>query len=576
MGKHADKLNYLIETKEQIKNFLRSKGVTVSDDDTFRSYVEKMQNLSPETQEVTITPKIEKQVINVGKKITDTAEIILTGSVGLYDGILKLNGDGTATFTTTIINEEVIEDLVYWVDVDSRFVAFDGGTYFAPFSGTCDITSNYDLIYHVNHEIDTHFINQNDTALISKVTVEAVDSTIDSNITPENIKEGVTILNVTGTHAGGSAEDRFVLYLQKKLTEVKAEDFGDTVYSVSMYQFYNNTGIIKVTLPESVTSIQNYAFKGCTNLKEINLHDKITSIFTEAFQGCGLEELIFPAKVTTINSNVYYGCNKAKKLTIHENITSLNSKAFYNCTALTEINYNATQMNTTTSGSSTNYFNYAGTEGEGITVNIGANVKSIPDYLFSAYENSSRYPKIIRINFAENSECTKIGASAFSYLAEITNCILPDSITTIGASAFSGCTALSNIELPSSITSIGNNAFQNCVAFTSFTIPETITTLSDRILYYCSGLKTITIPEHVTSVGNAICSNCTGLTTAYVRITESTTKITSSSYGWFNNCSSSLKIHAPSSLNSTTSKTAFGQYWNYRTSSAAHTVYYDL
>lgn len=37
---------------------------------------------------------------------------------------------------------------------------------------------------------------------ITKVTVEAVTSSIDSNIKPENIKAGVTILGVTGTYQG--------------------------------------------------------------------------------------------------------------------------------------------------------------------------------------------------------------------------------------------------------------------------------------------------------------------------------------------------------------------------------------
>ena len=36
--------------------------------------------------------------------------------------------------------------------------------------------------------------------------IKAVDNTIDSNITPENIKKGVTILGVTGTYTGETTE----------------------------------------------------------------------------------------------------------------------------------------------------------------------------------------------------------------------------------------------------------------------------------------------------------------------------------------------------------------------------------
>jgi len=41
---------------------------------------------------------------------------------------------------------------------------------------------------------------------LAQVTVEAVDNTIDENIVAENIKDGVSILGVTGTYDGGVAD----------------------------------------------------------------------------------------------------------------------------------------------------------------------------------------------------------------------------------------------------------------------------------------------------------------------------------------------------------------------------------
>ncbi len=41
----ADKLNYLSETKSQIKEAIKGKGVEVSDEDTFRSYVSKISEI---------------------------------------------------------------------------------------------------------------------------------------------------------------------------------------------------------------------------------------------------------------------------------------------------------------------------------------------------------------------------------------------------------------------------------------------------------------------------------------------------------------------------------------------------
>ena len=46
MGTTADKINYLNDTKAAIKEAIENKGVTVSDSDTFRSYAEKIEDIS--------------------------------------------------------------------------------------------------------------------------------------------------------------------------------------------------------------------------------------------------------------------------------------------------------------------------------------------------------------------------------------------------------------------------------------------------------------------------------------------------------------------------------------------------
>lgn len=46
MGTIVDKLNYLAETKAEIKKAINDKGVKVRDDDTFRSYAEKIASIS--------------------------------------------------------------------------------------------------------------------------------------------------------------------------------------------------------------------------------------------------------------------------------------------------------------------------------------------------------------------------------------------------------------------------------------------------------------------------------------------------------------------------------------------------
>ena len=123
--------------------------------------------------------------------------------------------------------------------------------------------------------------------------------------------------------------------------------------------------------------------------------------------------------VTTIaggssSTGAFYGQDTLTSITIPFTITTMQDYAFYNCTALTEINFNATDMDNLPSSNSVFY--NAGQNGLGITVNIGANVTGIPSYLFR--QSSSSYaPKITAVKFAENSQCESIGSYAFYYCA---------------------------------------------------------------------------------------------------------------------------------------------------------------
>jgi hypothetical protein len=96
-------------------------------------------------------------------------------------------------------------------------------------------------------------------------------------------------------------------------------------------------------------------------------------------------------------------------------------------------------------GSYNNIFSYAGQSGNGITVNIGANVTKIPAYLFGG----SVSPKIATVKFANGSECESIGNYAFN-----------------------GCSSLTSIEIPTSVLSIGAYAFYNCSRLTIYAEAE--------------------------------------------------------------------------------------------------------
>lgn len=93
MGTTADKLNKLLQTKEDIKAAIQSTGETVLDDDTFASYADKIRNdlVKPSgTQNITDTSRVDVS----DKQYAQVVDAKLTAS-NIKDGVTILGIQGT-------------------------------------------------------------------------------------------------------------------------------------------------------------------------------------------------------------------------------------------------------------------------------------------------------------------------------------------------------------------------------------------------------------------------------------------------------------------------------------------------
>jgi len=204
------------------------------------------------------------------------------------------------------------------------------------------------------------------------------------------------------------------------------------ITSVGYAQFYNSTQFEHVTLTSNVTSIGNYAF----------------------YENDHLMEIVIPNSVTSIGAYAFHSCSAATTLTIGTGVTSIGDYAFYNTTGLLEINYNAVNVS---AKSSYNYvFNSAGSNGYGITLNIGFSVNNIPKYLFNPCNSTSYNPKIENIDFT-GSACSTINDYAFAYCNEIYNIYFTSAMTTINSNAFAETLVTKVIYYENSETYRANN-----------------------------------------------------------------------------------------------------------------------
>ncbi len=231
---------------------------------------------------------------------------------------------------------------------------------------------------------------------------------------------------------------------------------GEVILGPALTALPNNcfqaSGMVNVTIPESIKTIGQYAFYNCKSLKTVTMHDGITSLGQKVFQYSALEEFDVPAGVTSIPQDCFHGCSSLVRVTMTDNVVSMAGYIFNGCTSLT-------------------------------SVTLSDNITSMNSYAFG-------------------------GCSA---LAEIT---LPSKLTSISTALFRGCSALKSIVIPSGVTSIGNQAFYNCYALESVTLNEGLLSTGNEAFGFCKALTQIVIPSTVTSVGQYGFNNCAALTDA--------------------------------------------------------------
>lgn len=404
----------------------------------------------------------------------------------------------------------------------------------------------------------------NDAGEVASYSVSAKDKNIEGALTIPAVYNKMPVTSI--------ASDAF-----RGCSELTSVTIPEGVTSVGKNAFINCSKLSSVTIPETVTSIGDYAFYGCSELEELNYNAVSVANFTNLsyhFYNAGrsgngitvnfgenveslpsflfydsqnyvpkIKEVNFLGnKIQKIGGYAFY-CASITSITIPESVTSMSSKAFYNCKKLEEINYNAISL--TNLNSQHDNFYCAGQSGEGITVNIGENVKSVPDYLF--YENTTNCePNIASVNFLGN-KVTSIGQFAFGSCFKIKTITIPESVTSIAYSAFNRCYALEeiNYNAVSVADFVSSNYVFSCAGTSgngvTVNFGENVNSLPDYLFYqagvssyatnitsvnflgnkvksigsYAFGnltkIKTITIPENVTSIGYAAFNECSGL-----------------------------------------------------------------
>ena len=376
-----------------------------------------------------------------------------------------------------------------------------------------------------------------------------------------------TDLTVSVTYKGDSYSSYSNEYRGSAVIPETVTYIGKTysVTSIGNDAFYGCSDLTSVTIPNSVTSIGEFAFYDCSGLTSVTIGNGVTSIGDYAFCCCsGLTSVTIGNSVTSIGGSAFYDCSGLTSVTIPNSVTSIGSYAFKGCSGLTRAEFASVESlcNIKFAHSNSNPLNDAhhlyinGEEVKDLV--IPNSVTSIGGSTFSGCSGLT--------SVTIPNSVTLIGMYAFRDCSGLTSVTIPNSVTEIGFEAFRDCSGLTRAEfasveslcnikfsnsasnplsyahklcidgkevtdlvIPNSVTSIGSSAFLGCSGLTSVTIPNSVTSIDNHAFSDCCGLTSVTIPENVTSIGYDAISGCSGLTSVTIHSNSVVSKTYTSS-----------------------------------------------
>lgn len=391
---------------------------------------------------------------------------------------------------------------------------------------------------------------------LSSVTLEAITTIGDyafrgTALTEVTIPAGVTSIG-NGAFANCAS-----------LAKVNYNAAAATAPNSANNAFAGCTALASVVIGEGA-AVPDYFFQNLTSLTSADI-SKAESIGISAFQNTSLTALS-TGSVKEIGKSAFQGA-KIAELTVGEALESIGYNAFAGNTELTKVIWNATAAETIYEASGAGLVRAIFNDCAKLaTVEVGENVKSLPDYFLpnntlvtkidlpagiesvgdSAFNGCTELAEISNANtlqtigqdaftgtpwlteylktdglvylgsvlYVYNGEMpadtsitvkdgtTAIANGAFDGKSNLVAVTLPDTLITIGDSAFAG-TSLTTLTIPASVESIGSEAFTDVETLTSVTFNDGLKTIGDSAFDGCSLLNTVALPNSLTKLGKS-------------------------------------------------------------------------
>ena len=305
------------------------------------------------------------------------------------------------------------------------------------------------------------------------------------------------------------------LILPAEVKKIGKEAFADC-WRVTEVDFSACTGL---------TEIGELAFSRCSGLTRVDLSDctNLTGIGFQAFEEC--------TRLTSIDLS---GCT---------NLSKIGYRAFQGCTGLTEVRLPVSlnkidgnifdrcrNLHTLTVDPANQAYCSKDTiiytkdmktlvcAAKDITqVVIPDTITEIGSYAFESCIG------LTKLDLSAYTHLISIEEHAFARCTGLTELKLPENITHTGLAAFFGCTRLKSIDLFACINlrKIGEHAFRDCISLTELDFLYTnLTEIGELAFYNCHDLRKVTFSSSLRKIGKSAFSDCRNLQKIYFLCTD--------------------------------------------------------
>ncbi|MDE6383950.1 MAG: leucine-rich repeat protein [Paramuribaculum sp.] len=273
----------------------------------------------------------------------------------------------------------------------------------------------------------------------------------------------------------------------------------------------------------TVTGIGEYAFAGCEEMTSVSIPATVTFIGESAFESCDCLEVAEYASIAAlcgitfgneesnpldITNALYIDGTEVTDVVIPESVTAIGQYAFRRCFSLTSVKIPASVLSI----------------GKDAFLNTGltkAEFASIESLCSINFENTNSNPLYVAhhlymggvevTNVVIPESVSALKANLFAGGSNIESISLPAELEVIPEGVFFGCSGLKAVTIPERVTTISKNAFNGCTALAMASLPLSVTTIGDFAFYDCGSLTSLTISPAVTSIGKNAFYLCSAL-----------------------------------------------------------------